>query len=327
MPGAHGLHLTEVRCIAGFLAVLFQLTGCSRSDTNVVQGYIEGEYVYVSSALPGELETLVVRRGDQVREGDLLFSLDSTPEKASRDEAQRRVEQARSNLEDATKGKRPSEIASIRAQLKQAQAALVLSEKEFGRQERLLRSAATAVRDLDRARLTREQDRQRVAQLEDDLITAQLGSRIDQIQAAQANVSALEAALEMAEWSLSQKRRTAPETGLVYDTLYREGEWVLAGRPIVSLLPPQNVKVRTFVPETRITAIHLGDPLQITIDGLPEPLRAKVSFISPHAEFTPPVIYSRENRSKLVFMIEAVFDPKIATELHPGQPVDVRFGL
>jgi HlyD family secretion protein len=162
--------------------------------------------------------------------------------------------------------------------------------------------------------------------VEADLKTARLGSREDQVTAAKANLRALEAALAKAEWDVAQKRQAAPQGGLVFDTLYREGEWVAAGRPVVVLLPPPNVKVRAFVPETRVGAIRPGDPVQVFVDGVAEPFAGRVSFISPRAEYTPPVIYSRESRSKLVFMIEATFDPAAAAELHPGQPVDVRFG-
>ncbi|MFP5213471.1 MAG: HlyD family secretion protein, partial [Acidobacteriota bacterium] len=194
------------------------------------------------------------------------------------------------------------------------------------RQERLISSGAVAAQEVDRARSTNEQNRQRVAQLEADLKTAHLGSRSDVIEAAEANVRALEATLVRAEWELTQKRQAAPQAGLVFDTLYRRGEWVAAGRPVVVLLPPQNVKVRTFVPQSRVSSIKPGDGAQITIDGLPAPLMGKVSFISPQVEYTPPVIYSSENRSKLVFMVEIVFDPQTAANMHPGQPVDVRFG-
>jgi HlyD family secretion protein len=282
--------------------------------------------VYVASPLAGTLESLHVRRGAQVNAGDLLFSLDSTPEQAERDEAKRRLAQARATAEDVKKGRRPSEIESVEAQLNQARTALALAEKELARQEELFRSQMTTERDLDRASATRDQDRQRVAQLEADLNTARLGSRSDQIAAAEGEVRAREAVLVKAEWELSQKRRVAPQAGLVFDTVYREGEWVAAGRPVVALLPPQNIKVRAFVPETRVGSVHAGDRVSVRVDGVPEPISGTVSFISPQAEYTPPVIYSREHRGKLMFMIEAVFDPGVAATLHPGQPVDVQVG-
>jgi HlyD family secretion protein len=314
--------------ICGVLLALVTTTNCSRSAaSDKVQGYVEGEYVYVASPLAGTLRKLQVQRGAQVRAGDPLFSLEDTPEKATQEEALRRLAQARANLEDAKKGKRPSEIESMEAQLKQAGAALALSEKELARQERLRRiPGANTEQDMDRARSTTDQDRQRVAQLEADLKTARLGSRTDLVLAAEATQRAQEAVLAKAEWDFSQKAQSAPEAGLVFDTLYREGEWVAAGRPVVCLLPPQNIKVRAFVPETRLASIRPGDPVRVSVDGLAEPLSGKVSFISPRAEFTPPVIYSIESRSKLVYLVEAIFDPQSAEKLHPGQPVDVRFG-
>jgi HlyD family secretion protein len=281
----------------------------------------------VASPLPGALQSLSVQRGMQVKAGDLLFALDSTPELAARDEAERRLAQARATFEDVQKGKRPSEIDAISAQLRQARAAQALSEKEFARQENLTRTpGATAELEFLRARSNRDQARQRVAELDADLKTARLGSRSDQITAAEANLRAVESALTKAEWDLSQKHQTAPQAGLVFDTLYREGEWVPAGRPAVVLLPPRNIKVRAFVSETKIGRIHPGDRIRVSVDGVAEPFLGTVSYISPHAEYTPPVIYSQESRSKLVFMIEAVFDPQTSVNLHPGQPVDVQLG-
>src|SRR5205814_3333187 len=108
-------------------------------------------------------------------------------------------------------------------------------------------------------------------------------------------------------------------------TLFREGEWVAAGKPVAMLLPPPNIKVRAFVPETKVGALRVGEEARVTVDGLPAPFAGRISYISPRAEYTPPVIYSRESRAKLVFMIESVFDPDVSAGLHPGQPVDVEF--
>lgn len=316
-----------LRCSAA-LALLCALTSCSRPDSNRLQGYIEGEFVYVASPLAGTLQKLEVQRGATVKAGDFLFQLEDTPEKNAGDEARRRLAQGRASLADARKGKRPQEIESIEAQLKQAKAALDFAENEVVRQEKLMTNgAATTEQELDRVRATRDEDRQRVAQLQADLEVARLGGRPDQIAAEEANVRALDAALARAEWDLQQKRQQAPQDGVVFDTLYREGEWVAAGKPVVALLPPRNVKLRVFVPETALGALHTGDSLQISIDGVPGPITGRISFISPRAEYTPPVIYSRENRAKFVFLVEARFEPGVAAKLHPGQPVDVQLNI
>jgi HlyD family secretion protein len=312
--------------VVALMLAVGAMSGCQQSESNRIQGYVEGEYIYVAAPSAGALQALYVSRGMQVSVGTCLFALDSIPEKAARDEAERRVAAARANWEDAKKGKRPSEMDSLTAQLEQAKAALALSERNLARREKLLSSGGASKEDIDLAQVTRDQDRQRVAQLQADLETARLGARRFQIVAAEANVRVAAAALAKAEWDLAQKHQSAPQSGLVYDTLFRQGEWVAAGRPVVALLPPENIKVRAFVPEPRIGAIQVGQQMRVYVDGVAQPFLGNVTYISPQAEYTPPVIYSRESRSKLVFLVELRFDPEAAGRLHPGQPVDVDMG-
>jgi HlyD family secretion protein len=314
--------------VAVVLPAAVLLTACTPSHSHRVQGYVEGEFVYIASPQSGALTNLAVARGDAVRAGDLLFSLERSPEQDALAEAQRRVNEGRASLADARKGKRAPEIQSLAAQVAQARAALQFSATEVGRQEALSRvPGAGSQGDLDKARAAHEEDAARLEQLAADLETARLGARDDFVLAQEANVRALESAQVRAEWLLGQKSQRAPQAGLVFDTLYRQGEWVEAGRPVVELLPPQNIKVRAFVPEAIIGALHQGDKLTVTVTGLTNALAGRISFISPQAEYTPPVIYSDESRGKLVFMIEAVFDPQTAAQLHPGQPVDVQLPL
>lgn len=306
--------------------LLMFLASCQRPGQGRVQGYVEGEYIYVSAPLSGKLLSLSVSRGQQVAPGDQLFTLDETPQKAARDESARRLDQAKARLEDLHKGKRPTEMASLEAQLNEARAASQLAERDFARRQQLMSSGVVSKEDFDRSRSTRDQTQQKVSQLEFDLETARLGARSDQIASAEAEVAATAANLERATWDLNQMHQSSPQAGLIFDTLYREGEWVLAGRPVVALLPPRGIKIRAFIPEDWLNAVHAGDSVKVRIDGSAEPLPGRVSFISPEAEYTPPVLYSRDNRNKLVFMVEATFDPTVAATLHPGQPVDVDFG-
>jgi HlyD family secretion protein len=316
---------TSRRRVAGVLiAALGLLSGCEQERSGRIQGYIEGEFVYVASPRSGALAKLEVAKGAQVDAGEPLFGLDGMPEQAARDEAEQELRRAEAELEDKQKGERPSELAAASAALEQARAALDLSEKEVARQEKMQGTAgATTEHDVDRARAERDQDRERVAELEADLETARLGSRVDEIAAAEAKVLSLRSALQQAEWDLGQKHQSSPQAGLVFDTLYREGDWVGAGLPVVMLLPPGNVKLRTFVAEGRVGALQLGDSVRVFIDGVAEPRTGTISYIAPRAEYTPPVVYSVDNRNKFVFLVEAVFDAQVARELHPGQPVEV----
>lgn len=307
------------------MALSTVLAGCGRQASDRVQGYAEGEYVYVASPFAGQVETLSVKRGDWVKPGDPLFALECGLETAAHDEAQRRVAQAHANLEDAMEGQRPTELEAIQAQLDQARIALILSRKEAQRQDKLGHTGATSQDEVDRAHSTFDQDGKRVTQLEATLQTAQLGSRAKQVAAAAAALKSQEAALAQADWNLAQKRQSSPSAGLVYDLLYQQGEWVAAGKPVVALLPPENIKVRAFVSEEKVGAIQPGGRVSVFVDGIGEPYVGKVTYISPQAEYTPPVIYSQTSRKKLVFMVEARFDAATAAKLHPGQPVDVEF--
>ncbi len=289
-------------------AALILASGCHRDSVRRYQGYLEGEFVYVAAPLAGQLQALPAQKGAQVEAGAPLFALDDAAERDAR-------RQAAARLDDLRKGQRPSELAALDARLAQARATAELSGRELARQEKLFASGAATADELDRARLSHEANLHAADQLAAELQTAQLGGRTDAITAA-------EAALAQADWSVAQKSQSAPCAGLVYDTLYRVGEFVPAGTPVATLLPPANLKVRFFVPEPDLAALHPGQTVHVSLDGA-APLTARISYLSPQPEYTPPVLYNRGNRAKLVFMVEAVFAAGEARDLHPGQPADV----
>ena len=307
--------------LAIVLAAVF--SGCGQHGSGAFQGYIEGEYVYVASPLGGAVTHLAIARGDSVRAGQVLFELERQSEAAGLAQAEKNLAEAQAKLADLTKGKRPSEIGSLDAMLEQAKAGLKLAELELVRREKLLVSRVVSVEEIDQARAQKDSAAALVAQLEADLETARLGGREDVIRAAQANVEAQQAAFEKAKWAFDQKEQSAPAAGTVHDTLYRAGEWVPAGNPVAVLLPPENLKVRFFVPENILPRIKVGESVSIHCDGVSREFKAVVNYISSQAEFTPPVIYSREARAAIVFMIEAKISSTDAPDVRPGQPVDV----
>lgn len=298
------------------------LGACARREPSAYQGYLEGEFVYVAAPLAGQLERLAVARGARIEAGAPLFALEQSAEVSTLRETAERLRSAQARLADLRKGLRPSELAALEARIAQARAAAELSALELQRATRLHETTVLSDDDFDRVRLNHEANTRQVAEAAAQLDTARLGGRADLIAAAEAEAGAAQAALDRAGWSVAQKNRAAPAAALVYDTLFREGEFVAAGQPVVSLLPPANLKVRFFVPEAGFAALKAGQAVKVAITGRP-PLEARISYLSPKPEYTPPVLYNRENRAKLVFMVEAVFDATVAADLHPGQPVDV----
>ncbi|MCY1198311.1 efflux transporter, RND family, MFP subunit [compost metagenome] len=303
-------------------ALALLLGGCGNDDGAFFQGYAEGEYVYVASSEPGRLAELPVRRGQQVEAGAPLFALEAGRESAARDQAGAQLAAAAAQLEDIATGKRPAEVDVTRAQLAQAEAASRRSAAQLRRDTDQFRIGGIARSQLDDSREQAQSDAARVRELKAQLDVAALPGRDDQRLAQAAQVEAARAALAQADWTLAQKRQAAPAAGLVFDTLYRVGEWVPAGSPVVSLLPPGNIKVRLFVPQEALGALKIGQQLMVRCDGCGDAIPVRIDYVSTQAEYTPPVIYSRESRSKLVYMIQARPAPEAAARLHPGQPLE-----
>lgn len=306
------------------LAALAVLAGCQPKPADVYPGYAEGEYVRLAAPFAGSLTTLSVKRGDQVEADAPLFALEQENERAARAEAAARLRAAEARMSNLGTGKRPDEIATVRAQLAQAEASQKLSAAELARTEPLVAAKFLSPTKLDEARTALERDKARVSELNSQLKVAQLAGRAGELAAAAAEVKAAGELLAQADWKLAQKSQRAPMAAAVVDTLYTRGEWVQAGAPVVSLLPPENIKLRFFIPEKRLGEMKVGQSVQVTCDGCVAPLTAKVSFIAPQAEYTAPLIYSKENRATLVFLVEARPKPEDAIKLHPGQPVEVK---
>jgi len=303
---------------------LLVLAACSDKQADYFPGYAEAEYVRLATPIAGTLSKLHVQRGDRVESNAPAFVLEQDSERAAREEAASRVQRAQAQLANLRKGRRPDEVAAVQAQLVQAEAALKLSNSHYARQKQLVEDKFIAPARLDEARSAVDRDQARVRELRAQVRVAHLGARPDEIAAAEQELKAAQAQLAQAEWRLAQKTQHIPVAGSVADVLYREGEFVQAGSPVVSVLPPQNIKLRFFVPEPQFATLQLGQDVVVQCDGCKGPIRAKISYLSNAPEYTSPLIYSKENRASLVFMIEARPAPGQAALLHPGQPVEIR---
>ncbi len=300
------------------------LCACAPKPEPALAGYAEAELTYIAPSGAGLLQTVAVRRGDRVTRGQTLFTLDSDAEAFNRDAAGARQAKAESQLANLRKGKRPLELAAIDQQLLQAQAALSASSAALQRQQALVAQGFVAAQQLTELQAARDRDAARVRELQAQRAVAAEAARADEIAAAAADARGSGADLALARWREGQRRRLAPVDAQVFEVLARTGEWVNAGTPVVSLLPAGALKVRFFVPEPLLPQAQLGREVLLACDGCAAGLKARIRWVSPQAEFTPPVIYSNGSRSKLVFMVEA--EPLDASALKPGQPLDIRFG-
>lgn len=307
----------------GLAAAALTVAGCSRKQVDSYQGYTEGKFVYVASPESGRLEHLSVTRGDTIDVGHPLFEFDNQPEADEVHQAEHLLQTSQSRLADLQTGKRPEEIDITRAQLTQALAEKKQADQILASDEAQYGAGGIPQTDLINAQAAVESSAAKVQELQASLAVDALPARPQQIKAQQNQVAADRASLADAVWKLHQKEIASPRRGLVFDTLYREGEWVAAGNPVIELLPPENLEIRFFVPESVMGKLRVGQSIRVDCDGCSSSIAAKITFVSPQNEYTPPVIYSNENRSKLVFMVIARTPVQQAADLHPGQPVEV----
>jgi HlyD family secretion protein len=295
------------------------------SATDAWQGYVDAEYVRVSPTLTGRIVSLAVSRGSQVAAGAKLFAQDDADDIAARDAAAGKLAEAEARLTNLQTASRETEIAQARADLADLVATRDRIARDLARNEELLKSGAASrqIVDQQRADIASATARAAAASAKLDQMQSPMGRQYE-IAAQSAMVAQARAALAQADWQLDQRHVAAPAAALVADTFARPGETINAGVPVVSLLPPQNILVRFFVPETEVATMHVGDRLAIGCDGCATDLTAAITFIAPQPEYTPPVIYSETNRTKLVYLVEAHPSPEQAVQLKPGQPVDVR---
>jgi HlyD family secretion protein len=289
------------------------------------QGYAEADFVKVGPTLQGLLTSLFVERGAKVACGAPLFDQDDIADRAAVDQATRQLRQAERQLVNLQSGGKPTEIQQAEANLVDAQAARDKLRLDLQRTEKLLLSGNASVQLADQQRADLRSASAKVQALEAALaqLRAPLG-REHEIRAHEAAIEAARAAVAMAQWRFDQRHVKAPAAGVVADVLARPGETLPAGGPVVSLLPPENIFVRFFVPEQMLAEIHYGEKVRLVCDNCRADLTATISFISPQAEYTPPVIYSESSRAKLVYRVEARPPLQKAPLLNPGEPVAVR---
>ena len=316
-----GRAIGRVGLALGFASAL--LYGCSRDRPDAYQGYVEGEYVHMASSLGGRLEQLFVQRGQTVEADAKLFKLDADDESAAKRQADEQLKASQAQLADLRLGRRPTELDVIRAQLLQAQAAERQAAQQRRRDQAQFKAGGIARAQLDDSRANLAIKSARVKELAEQLNVSRLPARTEQIRSQDAQVAAAQAVSSQLAWRLAQKEVAAPKAGLVVDTLYREGEWVSPGSPVVRMLASRDVKVRFFVPQAIVGGMKPGRKLVLNCDGCEADIAAEVSYIADAPEYTPPIIYSNDTRAKLVFMVEARPAVEKAEALRPGQPVTV----
>lgn len=308
-------------CIVPFAAALF--SACAAPPAALVVGYIEGEYVLLAPTASGQVAEVSVLRGERVEKGDVVARMEPTSAEITVAQAEAALAEAEANLANLREGKRPEEMAVLEASVVSAKAQAAEAQRISDRTLDLFRRGTVTQAELDRVETNVAQANAQLGEANAQLAVGGLAARAQEIKASQKRVEQASAALEQARWLLSEHQISAPASGSIDDVIRNPGDTAGPSAPILSLLPDGAVKLKLYIPQAAFSAVSVGTELAVQCDGCADNLRARVTYVSTQPEFTPPVIFSRETRQKLVFLIEAKPVGENAAQLQPGQIVDV----
>ena len=320
---------------ATLMLMAISLVGCEQishfSNTNnnstarSTVGYIEGDYRYLAAPRSGWLKSVTVNLGDAIHQGQLVFKYRSDSEQFAVNQADAQLQSQIAQSQNLTTGARPEEIASLQAQLKSAQAQLLLAKKTLQRFQMLQRSRAVAQVQVDEMVAQVKTAQASVDSIQAQIRAANLPARKQTLTASIATSKAAKAVLEKAQYDLSQLNVNSELAGEVSQVYYHTGEYVTQGQPIVQILPHANRKVIFYVPQDKLSTLKVGQVVKLQSIASQQPLlNASIRYISPQASYTPPVIYSNENADKLTFRVEGVLNTADnMPNLQVGQPVQV----
>ncbi|MCR8547964.1 HlyD family efflux transporter periplasmic adaptor subunit [Salipiger sp. P9] len=310
--------MTGLLCALPFAAALF---GACADPGPLATGYVEGDFTLIAPVATAQIRGVTVTSGDTVAAGQVLVTMERRDAEIALARAEAALAQSESQLMDLQEGKRPAEIRAIEASLASAKAQAEDAARTRDRMVSLASRGAVTESQRDDAVTAATVAEAHVAQIEAELAVARLPARAQAIAAAKAAMTGAEAARDEARWNLDQRTLAAPAAGTIFDVIRHEGEIAGPSSPVLSMLAEGAVKLRLYVPETEFSQVSVGTLLAVNCDGCGAGMTARVTYVSDEAEFTPPVIYSLENRQKLVYLIEA--RPTLPSSLKPGQIVDV----
>lgn len=303
------------------LALASLLTACSEPAPKTITGFVDGHFSYVNAPQSGWLDTAQVSQGDKVNLAQLLLQLDDNEQQIQLKQAQASLKQAQAKLADLQLGAREVDLAIIRQQIHGQQILVQLYLKEKIRLAKTVQQNLSSKQQYDQAIANYDVAKAKLTQLNAQLAQAKTPARSEQINQAKASVEQFQAQLEQAQWQLSQRTVVAKNQGIVDEVYVRQGEFVKQGTPLLSILLDGSKKVKFYLPQAKLSELKLQQVIKVQSDGQTKPINATVSFMAKSAEFTPPVIYSKDVRDKLVFLVEAKLPEN--SELALGQPVDV----
>ena len=306
------------KCLLSLLVLC--LASCKLSNTKL-QGFIDSDPIYLNSPVSGRLVKLNIADGDYVNSGESAFILHDGSLKDKEQTLVAELNRNKAILADSTQGMRQSALLVLEANLEQAQARYDLAIARYERALKLKDKGAIDQDKFDGYKFEKIRLAAQVAEAKANIIEAKKGARVNLKKANEAAVIASEFNLKQLQSKLKQQIGIIPKPGYILDTFYSVGEWVPSFKPIASLVDPNDLFIKFYLPISLLRQVNVGDEIDYQIYGSNKLHKAKVSFISSEATYTPPMVFSDDNNEKYVYLVRAKVNKSKLLRL--GQPVTV----
>lgn len=300
------------------LGIVLLLGGCDASKDRV-SGYVEAVYVDYSAPVSGRLTYRPRYEGETIVEGDMLFQLSENPESDQLMGVEAELEKANWELRDLEKGLRADDLAYLQANVDSSEVECEYWEQNVKRLEKLSPESRSED-EMDQARKSLGKARSKLEGAKAKLKSGKLGERSDLILAKRASIKAMKAKKQELEWYLEQKKRNIHFSGRVKEIYYEIGEWVKAYQPIMTIEAVNRRQVIFYLNQMQLDQVTMGDTVTVISSNQSQSM-AKIVFISDHAEFTPPIVYTTSQGELYRFKVKA--ELQSSRFLHPGQPVSI----
>jgi len=308
--------------LSSLLSLSLMLSSCSDGQSNVALGTLERDRIAHTATVNEVIVELPVLPGSQVKKGDILVVLDETLQKSQVAKAQAEVFQAQANLEKLRRGAREEEVAVASANVAGAKAALIESEANYKRAKNLAESDLTSQANLNRTEASRDKDIATLQAVNEALLQLTNGTRIEDLQMAEANLLATQAVLNSEQKKLRDLTLRATRDGILDNLPWNLGERVTTGSPLAIVLAGKAPFARVYIPEPYRVKINVGDELIVHIDGLTNTINGKVRWIANEPAFSPYFALNQEERARLMYLAEIQL-PDSQHKLPNGLPAQV----
>lgn len=289
----------------------------------VASGHVEATDVRISAKVPGRLQGLPVQEGDAISAGQELARIDTTDLRLALQQGKAEREQAGAELRLRLAGARKEDVAEVEAQIQGVEADLQGAQKDLDRMQGLLDSGSGTTKARDDARTRRDGLLARQQAMRQALLRLKAGARSEEIDAARARLSAVEAHIAQLRQQIGDATVTSPLAAVVTEKVAEPGELVQVGSPLVVLTNLKEPWLTVYVGALDLPKLRLGQEAEVTTDD-GQRRRGTITFIASQAEFTPKNVQTRDERIKLVYKVKLGL-PNQDGLFKPGMPAAARF--